>query len=178
MGKKELDNERDSAFIGLRGMVSTFKYSANEAQVAIAESLEAIIRKHGWNLNQMAYAKQSAGTRNLLADIANNFTKEELQMIYADTWVEALDANQKIYEDYTLKLNEGKASQGISQTELKKELIMSCTDIVGYLPYLNRKIIDPNLRNLIDDINKLIIDTNAIIKSRETKTSKVSIETS
>ncbi|WP_282039748.1 DUF6261 family protein [Saccharicrinis aurantiacus] len=175
-GKKELDIERDSAFLGLRGMVSSFKFSTNQAQVELAARLESIIRKHGWYLNNLSYAKQSAGTRNLLNDIATKFTLEELQSIYADAWVNALRASQEAYEAYALKLNEGKANQGISQTELKRDLVLACTDIVAYLPFLNRKIADPKLEVLIDDINKLIIDTNAIIKSRETKASQMPTE--
>lgn len=167
--KKELDNKRDATFGGLKGLATTFQNSSDPIQVAVAEKLERVIRKHGWTLDKEPYAKQSAGTRNLLAEIEKVFTAEELQAIYADSWVANLKTEQQAFEDYALNLNKGRAGKGVSQSDLKREMFVATDELLNYLPYLNKKVSDENINPLINNINKLIIDTNAIIKSRETK---------
>lgn len=143
--KKELTNEineadfkRDRAFVGFRKFVEAFQFKDWDptAQKA-ATKLIGIIEKHGKNLYREGLTVQSALLDSLFADLENESSKEDMNTLDADEWLNHLKNLQTEFSTMIQRRDELEAKKDIpTKADAKAELVKKLSVLLSGLDFL------------------------------------------
>lgn len=163
----EADNWRDDIFVGGKTVIHGMTYYGFDENIkAAAERLEAVIRRHGWSLQDYNYGDQTSATNSLIKELKNEQCQADLTTISQLHWFDAFIESQVGFE----KVHNDKANyESTKESAEKKKATLPVKNNIGKLVlHLNYTL----LFNPEDDVQKDTFNHVAGIIAEATKSSR------
>lgn len=162
LGKE--DDKRDMIFVAGRNIAEGFThYVFDEDKKKAAERIVAVIRRHGWSMQDFRYQDQSAATNSLLKELRFPGNQADLALINLMDWFKELVKSQeefeKIFNDKTLYASTRESG------EKKKAKIPVINDIENFINCINTLVL---FTDTDEAIKKIYNNVDGICKQATT----------
>ena len=125
--KEVKDHDRDSKFLGFRGISEALTHHWEESKRDAALHLTEIIRRHGWSLHNEGYTAQSAGMNALAGELQKEPGASYIQTCEIQEWFTHMIDAQAAFEKTSNESEELDAQQkpliSSSRKALYKDLV-------------------------------------------------------
>lgn len=162
--------ERGSCFLWLRGIVDAAKQSNDPAKRNAALMVIRIIRLHGWRMQSKPADKFSTALTGLLGALKEPSVLEALTLLEADKAYAALIASQVEFEKADALCIKARAeNKKISPTKALKQVGVEYTKIVTAIEGLLLTSEDPQLEDMVKQLNVLTQAKRATVRGKATR---------
>ena len=165
----EADNLRDDIFVGGKTVIHGMTYYIFDENIKEAAlRLEAVIRRHGWSLQEYSYQDQTSAINSLLKELNEPQCQADLKTIRQLSWVDALAEAQAGFEKvYNNKANYESTKES---AEKRKAALPVRNDIEKLVLHLNYNILfypeDETQKNTFNHIAGIIAETTKSSRQR------------
>lgn len=168
---KQADEKVDNLYVGLcyhlRGMVRF----PNEATASKAKTAYAIVKKYG-TITNLNYTEQYGALHNVMQEL-NELSEEVKTALGLESWLEALTVAiiefQNARDAQTMQGSQYKVG---FVKEARREAEVAYTKLVEAVNALSNIMGDADFKNFITNINYMISEEEAKMKSRDTINAK------
>lgn len=163
-----LDDRRDRAIIGLRGIVSANTYHFEEAQQLAAKALMANIAAHGDNIARLSYQEETAVLDSIVKDWeGDSELSAAVQLLGVGNWLAELKtANQAFSQKYLERVNETAASDAANIPTLRGEATEAYRTLVNHIQAHATLSALPAYNTILSQIDVLAEQYNQVVNNR------------
>lgn len=174
----QLDEKRDSAFIGFRDIVKAHINSPDPGKREAARALTELIERIGWSLYSEGYSNQSAQLSTLFKELDKSSNQEKLIALDAVSWIEELKAAEAEFTSCYQKRVESEISKRLPLLkETKQQLIRQLRGMHAYIS-LQAELEGGEYVKAEKSFEEICSDTIAAARSRLTRKENVESENS
>jgi hypothetical protein len=169
----DLDERRDKAFIGLKGLLEAHQYHFDEATQTAARSLLFNLNSFGTNIPRMNYQSETAVIDSMLTD-----WNTEADLVAAVTtlnissWVtELATANQTFNDRFLARISESAANPAMSFTNMRESSTNVYRELLAHMEA--HAVLQNNAiyQTLLNEVNELTNHYNQTVYARIRTTS-------
>ena len=155
---QELDTQRDNLLSGFSAHLKAFQHFPEEASREAAKRLLTLLEKFGKNIQDRPLQEETAIITNLLQDIAQPQSAQDLQKIGAAPWIDALKVANTTLEQHHNSRTEQQSTIEVGRTKATRqelaEAFRNLVQTINALALLNGKDAYTNLANAISQVVK------------------------
>ena len=169
------DDFRDDTYVGGKNVAEGFThYVFDEVKKAAAERIVAVIRRHGWSMQDYKYQDQSSATNSLIKELRLPECQADLNTLGMMDWFNALVKSQEDFETvYNDKASHESKKESVQKKKAKLPVI---EDIQNLVIYLNSIIIfnttDESWTSIYNSINGILKQATKSSRIRRSGKSK------
>ncbi len=163
-----LDEQRDRAIVGLRGVTDSYKYHFDKSTVDAANALYDNIVAHGDNIQRLSYQEETAVINSIVKDW------EEQQELKAAAmklglwkWLVALkDMNTHFSKKYLDRIGEAAQNPSVNIAKLREQATASYRTLVKHIQAHATLDGSEVYTNLLNQIDVLAGQYNQVVENR------------
>ena len=156
-----MDTQRDNLLSGFSAHLKAFQYFPEEASREAAKRLLTLLEKFGKNIQDRPLQEETAIITNLLQDIAQPQSVQDLKKIGAAAWIDALKVANTTLEQHHNSRTEQQSTIEAGRTKATRqelaEAFRNLVQTINALALINGK--EP-YTNLANAINQVVKNTN------------------
>lgn len=167
------DLNRDSAFLSVRDLAHSFTRRLNPVEAKAGEMIVDIIQKHGWQLNRLPYAQESAGLSLLFVELDAPAAAAALKTIggatcYADLKTAQAEFEKTYNQKVSAQTKEDYPYLTQARTRLSQHLqtLLSCIEILVEIRGPEK------YKVVVNKLNTVISEIMMIARARKTRNEK------
>ncbi|MCI0513029.1 DUF6261 family protein [candidate division KSB1 bacterium] len=167
------DLTRDNAYVSVRDLAQACTRRLNPDEAKAGELIIDIIRKHGWQLNRLPYAQESAELNLLFVDLDAPAAAAALKTIGGETCYTDLKKAQAEFEKtYNQKVSAQTKEDYPYLAQARNKLSQHLQILLGCIEIL-MEIRGPEKYKVgVDKLNAVITEIMAIARARKTRNEK------
>jgi hypothetical protein len=163
-----LDDRRDKAFLCLSMMIKAYGYHFDEAKLAAAEKIDALLDRYGTSIHKLNYQAETTTVSNLVNDLESD---AELSVAVSTLELQPLvdelkTSNRLFHEKYIARAREVSQASEDSAVELRKTAIVQYLSLVDLIEAYVEISGPDNYQELIKHLNEVIEKYNGTIAFR------------
>ncbi len=165
----EADSWLDSSFLAFRSYTEACSNRRKAGWPEAAQTLLAVIRKHGWDAASKGYKAELAAISNIISQIRTQHLAL-LTLLNALDWFEEMEADWTEMKARFEQKVEEKPKGLPTIAETRKGLTAALKDLFAYVTIINKGTPSDVLAALEVSINDLIVTSLATVKAAGTRT--------
>ncbi|MEM6299680.1 MAG: DUF6261 family protein [Bacteroidota bacterium] len=161
---KTLDERRDKAVRGIKGIAENYLLHFDEAKVKAADAILRSMNKYAKNIHRLGYSAQTAVVNNLLEDWANEPAPQAgIALLGLTEWKEEMETANKEFDAVFIMRNKEEALKDkvASATQVRIGLEEAYREVETHLNAHAVLNPSPEVETIMGELNKLIKKYNA-----------------
>lgn len=164
----QMDALRDQFYNGLKYFVKSFTYSDVDEVSEAAIRIMDVIRRYGFNANNMGYNDQTTATTSFVSEINEKYLSD-ITLLNATNWFNKLSTAEAQFEESVKnRITEG-AVEVPSITRYRPDVVKTLRNVFHCIDSDYEASHDETLKIYIDQIDELISLTMASAKAAATR---------
>lgn len=152
-----IDERRDRAIVGIRGVISNYAYHYVPSTVVAAERLLAVISKHGVSIARRGYNEETLIIESIIKEIENSSElTAAVETLNVSAWLlELKNTNTLFNTKYIERVEESVLNSATSFTDLRLETVKLYNDLLAHISAHNTLSENVAYKELLDRIDNL-----------------------